>query len=99
VLWAYPRNVPPTALTPVIRICNGCDERLSEASKAIRHHAALMNDAIVFIQSGANEKQLKEFREKLVTSFNDAQEAWDAYREHLNGHGLLPAPPSPRDVA
>jgi len=65
----------------------------------MRHHEALMNDAIFLDQRGATEEQVKEFKEKLKTSFNDVQEAWDAYRRHLDGHGLLPASPSSQDVA
>ena len=88
--------MPPT---PTTRICNGCDQRLSEASNAMRHHEALMNDAISWVQRGATEEQVKEFKEKLEASFNDVQEAWDASRKHLDGHGLLPAPPSSQGVA
>jgi hypothetical protein len=92
----YSAVVPPT---PVPRICYGCNERLSQASNAIRHHAALMDDAICLVQSGPTEEQLKEFRQRLVVSFNDAQEAWDDYREHLDGHGLLHDLLSSREVA
>jgi hypothetical protein len=35
------------------------------------------------------EKQREEFAARLVASFNTAQSAWDAYREHLTKHGLL----------
>jgi hypothetical protein len=36
------------------------------------------------------EEERQEFTTMLVATFNDAQSAWDAYREHLAEHGLLP---------
>ena len=40
---------------------------------------------------GGSEEQRQDFKARLLASLNDAQSAWDAYREHLREHGLLPA--------
>jgi hypothetical protein len=37
------------------------------------------------------EQLRQEFKTRLVESLNEAQAAWDAYREHLIEHGLLPS--------
>jgi len=65
----------------------------------MRRHASLMNTAIQLARSGPTEEQREVFANQLVSSFNDAQSAWDAYRAHLVEHGLLPALPFTRDVA
>jgi hypothetical protein len=78
-------------------VCSVCDERLTSACDALRHHATLMYTAIELAHSVGTEEQRKYYRDSLVASFTDAQSAW-AYREHLIEHGLLPLP-SPRDVA
>ncbi len=71
-------------------ICYGCDKRLAEASTALRRHASLMHTSIQLAKTGLTDEQRKDFKDRLVTSFNEAQSAWDAYREHLVKHGLLP---------
>jgi hypothetical protein len=59
----------------------------------MRRHETLMSTTILLAQSvSATEEQRQEFRIMLVLSFNDAQSAWDAYREHLIEHGFLPSP-------
>jgi hypothetical protein len=60
----------------------------------MRRHATDMNSAIQLVvrNAGGSEEQQQDFRARLLTSFNDAQSAWDAYREHPIEHGLLPAP-------
>ena len=77
-----------------IRICPGCERRLAEASQAMRRHATDMNRATQLLvrNGGGGEEQRQDFKARLVASFNDAQSAWEAYREHLIEHGLLPAP-------
>ena len=73
-------------------LCSICEQRLTEAANAMRYHASLMSRTIRFSQSGsATEEQMQDFRIQLVLSFNDAQTAWDAYREHLIEHGFLPS--------
>jgi len=59
----------------------------------MRRHASEMNTAINLERSGATEEQKEDFRTSLLLSFNDAQSAWDSYREHLIQHGLLPSLP------
>jgi hypothetical protein len=49
-----------------------------------------MQTALEQRQSGKpTNEQREEYVAILVASFNAAQSAWDAYREHLTKHGLL----------
>lgn len=81
-------------------VCNGCAERLTEASTAMRRHETLMHTAFERAKAGSlTEEQRKDFKDRLTATLNDAQLRWDAYRLHLIEHGLLPALPSTRDVA
>ncbi len=74
----------------LIPICSRCDQRLRQASIAMRRHGTDMETAIRMKQSGKpTEEQRQEFVARLVASFNAAQSAWDSYREHLIKHGLL----------
>jgi len=75
------------------RICPACEQRLTQASNAMRRHATDMAEAIHLVRWGdPTEDQRQHFTTRLVASFNAAQSAWDTYREHLIEHGLLPAP-------
>jgi hypothetical protein len=74
-------------------ICQGCEQRLTEASTAMRRHASHMNQAIEMARRGPTEEEKKDIRATLVASFNDAQSAWDTYRDHITEHGLLPSLP------
>jgi hypothetical protein len=75
------------------RLCSACDQQLTIASNAMRRHASQMSKALHLVQSAsAAEVQRQDFRINLVVSFNEAQSAWDAYREHLIDHGFLPSP-------
>jgi len=59
----------------------------------MRRHTADMSSAVHLTRNGGvTEEQRQAFKTRLVASFNDAQSAWDAYREHLIEHELLPAP-------
>ena len=79
---------------PSTRICPDCERRLTEASQAMRRHATDMSKAIQLVRNGGgSEEQRQELTARLLASFDDAQSAWDTYREHLIEHGLLlPAP-------
>jgi hypothetical protein len=71
-------------------ICSRCEQRLREASIAMRRHGEDMQAAIDVKRRGKpTMEQRQEFATRLVASFNAAQSAWDAYREHLSKHGLL----------
>lgn len=72
-------------------ICHGCDQLLTEAANAMRHHASVMHAAIQSSEGSLTEAQRKDFADSLVASFNDAQSASEAYHQHLFEHGLLPA--------
>ena len=78
-----------TSVLP-IRICMQCDELLSEASDALRRHAGYMTVAMELIRRGDITEERRDFKGRLVASFKDAQSTWDAYREHLVHHGILP---------
>jgi len=59
----------------------------------MRRHTADMAKAVDWARSdNPTEEQRQEFKTRLMASLNDAQSAWDVYREHLIEHGLLPAP-------
>lgn len=76
-------------------MCHSCEKRLTDASNAMRHHANVMHAAIQWARSGGPEEQRKDYNDRLVASLNDAQSAWDAYRQHLIEHGLLGLLPAP----
>jgi len=77
--------------TKLPRICHQCDDRLEQASRAMRSHASVMRTALDLVRRGGwTEEQRQDFTTRLVTSFNNAQSAWDLYREHLMEHGILP---------
>ena len=78
-------NMRPT------RICHNCEQRLLNASDAMRRHASLMSKAMRWSRTEHTDELRREFEANLVTTFNDAQAAWDAYREHVVEHGLLPS--------
>jgi hypothetical protein len=80
----YARTMPPTLICPV------CDQRLRSASDAMRRHSSVMARAIALSQAEHTEEQRREFTANLVGTFNDAQVAWDVYRQHLVEHGIVP---------
>jgi hypothetical protein len=49
-----------------------------------------MARAIALSQAEQTEEQRREFTANLVGTFNDAQAAWDVYRQHLVEHGIIP---------
>ena len=80
-------------------VCHGCDERLTQASYAMRRHANMMRMAIEEAKAESlNDEKRKDYTEELWATLNEAQAAWDAYLSHLIEHGLLTAFRS-RDVA
>lgn len=80
-------------------VCQGCDERLTATSTAMRRHATVMHEAIELAQADfLTDEQRKNFTASLIATLNDAQSAWDAYRSHLIEHGLPTALRS-RDVS
>ena len=73
------------------RLCPLCEKLLDKACDAVRHHAAVMNTAVSLVRSGeVTEEQRQDYKTSLQASFNDAQSQWEAYREHLVEHGLVP---------
>jgi hypothetical protein len=73
-----------------VRICPGCEQRLHNAADAIRHHAALMSRGVSFSRAEHPREELHQLKANLEATFNEAQAAWDAYRDHLIEHGILP---------
>ena len=79
---------------PPIRLCADCEQCLTRASEAVRRHAEEMYRATSSVEKGLSEEQVDNYKIRLIASFNDAQAAWDSYREHLKEHGILPVIPS-----
>jgi hypothetical protein len=73
-----------------IRICPGCEQRLTAASNAMRRHAEDMRTAISSVQTELTGEEIDQYKINLISSFNDVQSTWDAYRAHLKEHGILP---------
>ena len=70
--------------------CPACELRLTDVVTAMRHHHAVASQALTLARSGgATEEQKHDSASAIVATFDDAQLAWDAYREHLIGHGFL----------
>jgi hypothetical protein len=55
----------------------------------MRRHAADMYKAISR-KAEMTEEQVDDYRNRLITSFNDGQSTWDVYRSHLTEHGIVP---------
>jgi hypothetical protein len=66
------------------RICSQCGQRLTKALEAMHIH---QTDIVRGLK--LNNEKRQELAPAAVESFNAAQAAWDAYRRHLDGHGLL----------
>jgi hypothetical protein len=76
----------------VNRPCHACAERLNAATAAIRRHAGQMSQASDLARKyDFTEPVRQEFKARLVESLYEAQAAWDAYRDHLIEHALLPS--------
>ena len=73
---------------PLTPLCPTCERRFNAASKAMRHHATFM-ETNFRLMGACREEERRELAQVLVETFNDAQEAWGDYREHLTEHGLL----------
>ena len=73
-----------------IRICTDCEPWLVAAATAMRRHAREMHTSLYLLRKGdaAYDEQQREVSGWLVQSLQEAQSAWDAYREHLQEHGL-----------
>ena len=70
-------------------VCKGCEERLRDASYAIRRHSAAMSTAIgVAAGDAISEEEFQNYRTDILNSFKGAQEAWDTYCRHLSEHGF-----------
>jgi hypothetical protein len=51
-----------------------------------------MHTVITLAKSGSlTDEQRKDYATNLRATFDDAQSEWEAYREHLIEHGLIPA--------
>ena len=74
-----------------IRVCPGCNHRMTDAANAMRRHGSQMDAAIQSAQTDLTEEMRQEIGARLVSSLKEAQEAWDAYRNHLAQHGIIPA--------
>jgi tryptophan 2,3-dioxygenase len=73
-----------------IRSCGNCERLMDHVTQAMRRHGSDMVAARQLAKTDLTEEQRQEARTVLVASFNEAQRAWNAYRDHLRKHGLLP---------
>ena len=74
----------------IAKVCPECEQRLLEATIAIRRHESDLNDVRQCVLDDDLTGQTKRvLRIDLPASFNDTQAAWDAYREHVIEHGIL----------
>ena len=83
VIMVMPADVKFTRVFP------RCEQFLYGASLAMRRHATLMETAITLSRTEHSEKERQRFKAMLDATFNEAQAAWDAYRNHLVEHGIL----------
>lgn len=90
-LKVWPFGIMLTRVATTTIACPGCERRLTAAANAMRHHASDMTRALTQARSDLSEEQRKEWTAQLYASLIEAQAAWDAYREHLIEHGLLPS--------
>lgn len=74
-----------------VRICPGCENRMTNATNAMRRHGSQMAAAMRSANTDLSEDERQVIAARLAESFNEAQSAWDAYREHLIEHGILPS--------
>ena len=72
-----------------IRICYGCEERMTKTANAMRRHGAAMLAAIELARTDLTEEQRLEAGVRLRESWKEAQSEWDDYCEHLRSHGLI----------
>ena len=63
---------------------------MTAVANTMRRHGSQMFAAIQLAKTDLSEEERQGSGANLVTSFNEAQRAWDAYREHLSKHGVLP---------
>jgi hypothetical protein len=79
-----------TTANMIAKVCPECERRLLEATTAIRHHESDMTDVRqCVLEHDLTGETKRVLSVDLPASFNDAQAAWDAYREHLIEHGIL----------
>jgi len=72
------------------KICSECERLLYNAVVAMREHEKDFKSAVDFnVSGGMTEEDRQSLGPRLADSFTTAQAWWDAYREHLIGHGLL----------
>lgn len=71
-------------------LCHSCEVLLNSAADRIRRHAALVVQCIQLSHSALTDEERLAFRASLKDTFDDAQNAWDTYRNHLIEHGFLP---------
>ena len=77
---------------PEQHLCASCETLLDEAANAMRRHRRMMDTAFYLLRTdnASTPEQRKEFRANLAQSLNEAEAAWDRYREHLRERGLPP---------
>jgi hypothetical protein len=64
---------------------------MTDAALAMRRHESDMTRAIQLSKTDLSEEQRQETAATAAASFHEAQSKWEAYRQHLIQHGLIPA--------
>lgn len=72
-------------------LCHSCEVLLNSTADKMRRHAALVVKCIQLSHLAHTDEERLAFRASLQETFNDAQKAWDTYRDHLIEHGFLPS--------
>ena len=73
-----------------MKICAACEEALMDALRALHEHDRDMTTVVALNLIGEmTEEDRRYLAPQIAESFNKAQTLWDAYRDHLIGHGFL----------
>ena len=73
-----------------IRICPECEHQMTAVANAMRRHGSQMFAAIELAKTDLSEEERQQTGANLVTSFKEAERAWNTYRQHLIKHGIVP---------
>jgi len=77
-----------------ITLCLSCENQLTNVVGAMRHHESQMLRFLELAKKpdlDLSKEERLAIKARLTASFNEAQDAWNAYRERLIQHGVIPA--------
>jgi hypothetical protein len=61
---------------------------MNNVSNAMRRHSTDMTAAISLAKTELSEEERLQMGVRVTASLNEAQVAWDTYRQHLAEHGI-----------